>query len=128
MVEDWHLVLVVSRGKRRNLREQSITERTGDLRTVLEVSAVKNAGKFLGHMSGNDNGTLGIADRAQLLSISVERLQRRLEFAGDRMLVDSVGKRAHHEGSISRRDGSFAADFGIAHDGARAIVQSRSEH
>ena len=114
MVEDWHLVLAVSRGERGNLREQSITERTGDLRTVLEVGAVKNAGKFLGHMSSNNSGTLGIANCANLLSISVERLQRRLEFPCDRMLVDSVGKRAHHKRSISRRDGSFVADFEIA--------------
>jgi len=72
LVEDWHLVLVVSRGERRNLCEQSITQRTGDLRTVLDVGAIKYAGKFLGHMSSNDDGTLCVSDLGKLLSTSVE--------------------------------------------------------
>jgi hypothetical protein len=123
LVEDWHLILLVSRGERRNLRQQSITERAGDLCTVLEVGAFKYASKFLGHMSSNDGGTLGVADRSKLQPIGFERLQRCLEFPSDRVLVDSVGKWAHHGGSIARRGGLFVADFEIAHDVARAIVR-----
>ena len=103
MVEDWHLVLVVSRGERRDLGQQAIAQRTCDLGASLDVGAVEDAHELLGNVPGNDGGALGVANGSDLSSIGLERLQRRLELPGDWMFVDPDGKQAHHPGSIARR-------------------------